>query len=159
MLKFRRKHFIQEFSTPTILKTVILLTMVFLLGLAISVKRGISGVVAYLLLWGFSYPVLYLGACRHCVYYGKRCPVPLEGSCVHHVVAKGTGNFGYTALFWASMAYLLRFMLPARIIVTERLVTQGAAYFGIVSAFWVNHLLVEACPNCINTACPLNPDH
>ena len=47
----------------------------------------------YLALWGLSYPVIYAGACRYCAYYGKACPIPLEGSCVHYFFKKSFGPF------------------------------------------------------------------
>jgi len=159
MLRLPRKHRYSEFSRQANRKTVFLLAAFFLLGMAISARRKIVGPAAYLLSWVFSYPVIYAGTCRKCPYYGKRCPIPLEGACVSSFLARGDGSFGYVQLFWAGVAYLLRMAVPAGIILGDRLRLLGGAYFGVIAAYWTNHLLVEGCPNCINNACPLNPDH
>jgi hypothetical protein len=159
MLKFRRKNHYTEFSTQANRKTVILLSVFFLLGLLISTRRAMRGILSYLSLWILSYPIIYAGTCRNCPYYGKRCPIPFEGSCVQHFFARGNGSFGYAELFWASVTYLIRMLIPLRIILSERLIALGSVYFGIAGAFWGNHFLIEGCPNCINTACPINPDH
>ncbi|MEN6473143.1 MAG: hypothetical protein ABFD81_03945 [Syntrophaceae bacterium] len=159
MLRPPRKHRYSEFPRQASRKAVFLLTAFFLLGMAISARRKIVGLAVYLLAWVLSYPVIYAGTCRKCPYYGKRCPIPLEGSCVGNFLARGAGSFGYAELFWAGVAYLLRMAVPAGIILLDRLRMLGSAYLGIVAAYWTNHLLVEGCPNCINSTCPLNPDH
>lgn len=138
-------------------RTPILLGLLFACGLAVSGK--LRGMAAYLMLWALSYAVIYTGTCRNCAYYGVRCPIPLEGSEVHRFCAKGSGRFGYDALLWASVAYVLRVMLPLVIILRRRMLRTGILYSGLLGAFWINHLFVEGCPHCINTACPLNPDH
>jgi hypothetical protein len=159
MLQFRRRNHYTEYPTQSNRKSMILLTAFFMFGLLISARRAILGMVTYLGLWILSYPVIYAGTCRSCPYYGKRCPVPLEGSCVQHFVRRGNGSFGYPELFWASVTYLLRMLMPLHIIKSDRLITLGSVYLTITGAFWVNHFLVEGCPNCINTACPFNPDY
>jgi len=159
MLRMPRKRRYNEFSRQANRKTVILLTAFFLLGTVISVRRKIGGLAVYLLTWVLSYPMIYAGTCRYCPYYGKRCPIPLEGACVNNFLARGSGTFGYAQLFWAGAAYVLRMAVPSGIILSDRLRVLGSAYLGIIAAFWTNHLLIEGCPNCINSDCPLNPDH
>jgi len=159
MPRVTRKSRLTEFSTMANRNTPGILTTLFLFGMVISARRKISGFAAYLLTWLLSYPLIYAGTCRYCPYYGKRCPIPLEGGCVSAFVARGAGAFGYARLFWAGMAYVLRMSVPAAIIFRDRLRVLGSAYVGVIAAFWTNHLLIEGCPNCINSACPLNPDH
>lgn len=158
MFKAPRKHGYPEFPAQE-RRTPVFLGMLFGCGLALSGKQRRGGIAAYLLLWALSYAVIYTGTCRNCVYYGVRCPIPLEGSVVHRFCAKGSGRYGYASLFWASVAYVLRVMLPIGIMLRHRMIRTGTLYSGLLGAFWINHLFIEGCPHCINTACPLNPDH
>jgi hypothetical protein len=55
---------------------------------------------------------------------------------VHRFFAKKDKGFGSTQLAWATVAYA-----------------------GVLLLFWIIHLRLIGCPNCINTACPLNPEN
>ncbi|BBO76339.1 hypothetical protein DSCW_37560 [Desulfosarcina widdelii] len=114
------------------------------------------GAALYLLLWLGSYGVIYAGACRDWVYYDKSCPIPLEGGCVHRFFRSGSGRFGVASLLWATFAYVMRVFLPLFIVVRERLVAIGLAHIGVLALFWIVHLYLAACPNCVNFRCPLN---
>ena len=154
----RRNHF-SAFPFHANWPTRLLLTLLFLAGFWISWRMRLVGMAVYLLLWLASYGVIYTGTCRYCVYYGKPCPIPLEGSCVHHLFNRGGGRFGFTSLIWAVFAYALRAFLPVFIVVREGLVAVGLGYAGVLALFWIVHLFVSGCPNCINTRCPLNCDY
>jgi len=158
MLRPGRKDRLTNFHIKNNFLTILFLTALFLSGFMISIKLKLPGVVAYVLLWGLSYLILFAGTCKNCVYYGKTCPVPLEGSCVHYFFKKGEEKFGYAALFWATIAYALRICIPVYIIFTSQLIIPGVIYFGILSVFWIIHLRFTGCPNCINYQCPLNPE-
>lgn len=158
LLRPKRKNRFSEFSIRHNAPTVLLLGALFACGLAISIQSGLPAIAAYLLLWGLSYLVIFAGTCRYCAYYGKRCPIPLEGSCVDRVFPKKAGKFGYWQLFWATAAYGLRILVPVWVILEYRLVGWGTAFGTILAGFWIVHLRVTGCPNCINTDCPLNPE-
>jgi hypothetical protein len=158
MLRPERKERLTDFHMKNNFLTISLLIALFFSGFMISLKLKIPGTVFYILLWIMSYLILFAGACKNCVYYGKKCPVPLEGSCVHYFFKKGEEEFGYGALFWATIAYVLRICIPVYIIFTQQLLIPGVIYFGILSVFWIIHLRFTGCPNCINYQCPLNPD-
>lgn len=159
MLKAHRKQKINDFSIDKNLAAIILLAMLFLVGLGIAGKYGFAGAAAYLALWGISYPIIYAGTCRYCVYYGKKCPIPLEGSCVSRFFGKKDSGFGWIQLLWATFVYLLRIFVPAVIIIHDSMFVWGLAYAGVLILFWIVHLRMTGCPNCVNTECPLNPDH
>lgn len=158
MIRAKRKDHLSEFPVRTNWVTVLLIALLFLIGLGITWQLRLSGVVLYGLLWVGSYLVLYVGTCRNCVYYGKRCPVPLEGSCVQYVVRRGNGKFGFSGLVWATLAYVMRIGLPFYIIAKQGMILAGILYGGTLALFWIVHLFVTGCPNCINSDCPLNPD-
>lgn len=159
MFRVRRKNRYAIFPPEATTLTDFLLGFFFFLGFLISLGFKVRGVAAYLGSWALSYIVIYTGTCRRCVYYGRRCPIPLEGSCVHYFLKKGTQPFGYSSLFWATLAYLLRILIPSFAIAYFRRLTLGMAYFGCFVLFWTVHLWVSGCPNCININCPLNPDY
>ena len=158
ILRPKRKHRLSSFNLKDNFLSVCLLTALFLAGSVISLRLDLPGLLSYVLLWGLSYLILFAGACKNCVYYGKTCPVPLEGSCVHYFFKPGNATFGYGALFWATIAYVLRVCIPVYLIFSHKLITYGAVYFSILSAFWIIHLRFTGCPNCINYQCPLNPE-
>jgi len=159
MLRAKRKNRYAEFPIRANWPTVLILAILFFLGLGISWDMKLPGAVLYGLLWVGSYLVIYMGTCRNCVYYGKRCPIPLEGSCVHYFVKPGKAPFGFAGLIWATLAYAMRVALPFFIIVRGNMMVVGSLYGGFLALFWVIHLYVTGCPNCINDECPLNPDH
>ncbi len=154
-----RKERYTVFPVKANLTTVLLLAVVFGVGLHLSLHFRFCGAAAYLALWALSYPLIYAGACRYCAYYGNRCPIPLEGSCVPWFMAPKAGGFGYMALFWATVAYGLRVAVPAAAIVMGNQWREGILFASVLSLFWIVHLRFSGCPNCINTDCPLNPDY
>jgi hypothetical protein len=159
MLRPKKKISLSTFSRKDNFLTTSLLELLFLLGLVVSILESIYATLIYVGLWVFSYFVVYAGACRGCVYYGKSCPVPLEGTCVHHVFKFKKDSFGYHSLVWASFAYLLRVSVPLFLIITRRLYVFGFFYVCVIAVFWFIHLRISGCPHCINKACPLNPEY
>ena len=160
MIRPRRKGRITTFSPGRNWLTTLLLAALFLMGLAIS-WRGLylTGVAVYCLLWAASYIIIFAGACRYCAYYGKSCPIPLEGGIVHRFFAKKDKGFGPIQLAWAPVAYALRAGVPVSVIIIYGQYGWGVSYAGILLLFWIIHLRLIGCPNCINTACPLNPEN
>ena len=158
MLRPRRKNRTAEFDLRQNWLTVSLLAGVFVAGLWLSLRFGGYGGLAYLALWIVSYPVIYAGTCRYCAYSGRKCPIPLEGSCVHYLFARSGRPFGFAQLIWATVAYLLRVIIPVAAIIFHAAFFAGAVYLVLLAAFWFVHLRRSGCPNCINTHCPLNPD-
>jgi hypothetical protein len=159
MIKAKRRNRYKTFPLKTNLATSLILGCIFLHGLILSFKIEPFGLFAYLVLWVVSYFIIYAGTCRNCVYYGKRCPVPLEGSCVNRFFKKGEQPFGYFSLIAATLAYLFRVAVPIAAIALDRMLVQGSVYIGLLILFWVIHLRVTGCPNCVNESCPLNPDY
>jgi hypothetical protein len=137
--------------------TQAMLAVLFLSGLYISILYHPLASIPYILLWLASYLVLFAGTCRHCVYYGKACPVPLEGSMVCHVFPKSGKPFGWPALFFATIAYILRIGIPVVVLVQKRLLAEGIVFGLVFILFWAVHLFISGCPNCMNYPCPLNP--
>lgn len=159
MLRAKRKDNYPSFPFTANIWTAVLLMLLFCLGFLISLRWNAMGAATYMVLWGLSYVIIYAGTCRNCVYYGKRCPIPLEGSCVHRFFERGRNRFGYLSIVWAALAYAFRILVPLFIIINDRWLIGGIAYFGLLALFWANHLGFAGCPNCINTDCPLNPDY
>jgi hypothetical protein len=159
LLRPKRKQHISQFSLSDNYLSVILLGMVFMCGLFIVWTHSLLPVAAYLGLWAFSYIIIYTGTCRYCIYYGKKCPIPFEGSCVPKFFKKKDKPFGYLHLLWAATAYGFRVVLPVFFIFKYTMTGWGIAYFSLLTLFWIIHLRFTGCPNCINTQCPLNPDY
>jgi hypothetical protein len=159
MLKPRRKHRLDEFKGREKTIAAILFAAFFTAGMALSMREGAGYSAAFVILWLASYFVLFAGACRKCVYYGKRCPVPLEGACVHRFFDKSATGFGFSALAFASAAYLLRVAVPVYIIISGAYYREGLVFLAVFILFWLAHLYWTACPHCVNAACPLNPDY
>lgn len=159
MLRPNRKQNLAEFSADKNIFSIILLAALFLVGLTISFKYGLLCLIIYLLLWAVSYAIIYAGTCRYCVYYGKKCPIPLEGSCVHKFFKKKDTGFGWARILWATFVYLLRILVPLVIIIRDSLLVWGLSYTGTLVTFAMVHLWITGCPNCINIECPLNPDY
>lgn len=159
MFKAKRKNTYPSYPAHANAPTVILLTALFLIGGYLCYTRSIFVAIVYILLWVISYLIIYAGTCRYCIYYGKRCSVPLEGSCVGFFFKKRDSHFGYRALGWAIIAYIVRIVLPVYILTQQKLFGWGCLYGGIFLAFWIVHLYITGCPNCMNRNCPLNPDY
>lgn len=153
----KRRGFVGKFSWKDNLATRFTLIALFFLGLYISAQWGPWASAAYVLLWVASYLVLFAGTCRRCAYYGRSCPIPLEGSIVCRVFPKSEKPFTGSALLYASIAYVLRVGLPVGVILQDRLVFEGILLGLIFILFWVSNLFWSGCPNCINYVCPLNP--
>ena len=153
----KRRGSIPVFSWRDNLAAQVLLALLFLSGLYISVLSHPLAAVAYILLWVASYPVIFAGTCRFCAYYGRACPVPLEGSMVCRVFPKSGKPFGWPALFFATAAYILRIGIPVAVIVGKGLLTEGIVFGLVFVMFWAVHLFISGCPNCMNYPCPLNP--
>lgn len=153
----KRRGCVSEFSWRNNLVTRIMLAVLFLSGLSLSILYHPLAAVPYILLWLASYLVIFAGTCRSCVYYGKACPVPLEGSVVCRVFPKSSRPFGWPALFFATVAYVLRIGIPVAVIAEKGLIAEGIAFGLIFTLFWAVHLFVSGCPNCVNYPCPLNP--
>jgi hypothetical protein len=158
LIRPKRKQHLSRFSLSDNYLSVILLGLFFICGLFIVWTHSLWAAFAYLGLWGFSYFVIYAGTCRYCIYYGEKCPIPLEGSCVPRFFKKKEGTFGILQLFWATVAYGFRVVLPIIFIFKYQMTGWGIVYFSILTVFWIIHLRFTGCPNCINTQCPLNPD-
>lgn len=157
MLRPKRKGHYSRFDGVRNLPQALLLAGLFGFGLWMAMLCGFLGVVVYLMLWAASYPVIYAGACRCCAYYGEKCPIPLEGSWVHRFFDRSPKPFGYAALFWALTAYGMRAAMPVAVIIIHGVYIAGLLYAVLFAAFWIVHLRISGCPNCINTACPLSP--
>ncbi len=153
----KRRGRIPVFGLKDNIIEVIALLGLFGFGLYISILYHPILSIVYLILWVSSYFVLYIGTCRYCAYYGKSCPVPLEGSLVCHVIKKSDKPFTFIALVYATIAYLLRVGVPVYVIVYKHLLIEGVIFVTLFVLFWAIHLLHSACPNCINYNCPLNP--
>jgi hypothetical protein len=157
MFKPKRKNHYPSFARERNMPQAVLLAGIFGLGFWISSFVGFRAVAGYLLLWVISYPVIYAGACRYCAYYGKKCPIPLEGSCVQYFFTRSEKPFGYTQLFWALVAYFLRMAVPVAAIVIHAAYFPGLILALLLTVFWIVHLRAAGCPNCVNVTCPLNP--
>ena len=152
----KRKGHIDRFSWKDNLLTRFTLIALFLFGLYISTQYDFRSSIAYILLWVVSYLVLFAGTCRRCAYYGRACPIPLEGSLVCHVLHKSEKPFTWSAIFYASISYVLRIGIPIAVIIRERLVLRGILFGLLFIIFWIAHLFSSGCPNCVNYQCPLN---
>ena len=158
-IRAKRKNRFQEYSWSQKWMTGLLLSFLFIHGLVLSLKPGCPGGLLYIGLWAVSYPVIYWGACRRCVYYGKACPVPLEGSLAQYFFKKSPDSMSISVLIWASVSYGLRIGLPVVIIVSGKMVVHGIIFGGVFLLFWIIHLYLVGCPNCVNENCPFNPDY
>ncbi len=154
----KRKKRLEAYGLRDRAGTVFLLGVFFALGLWISLNAGPEELLIYGLAWGLSYGVIYRGTCAGCVYYGRACPIPAEGECVHLFVRKRQPSFGSASRVWATLSYLLRISVPVFILVRDRNILLGIVYGVIFLLFWIVHLFLSGCPNCLNAACPLNPD-
>lgn len=157
MHRLRCKERLPFFPARKKTATILLLISMFACGLFISADAGWIGITTYIELWIASYAIIYAGTCRYCTYFGKQCPIPLEGSMVHRFFKKKQSGFGYLQLLWATVVYLLRVLMPVIVIFIHRLYAWGLVFFAIFVLFWINHLWVAGCPHCINDECPLNP--
>ncbi len=138
--------------------SALLLLLIFLVGLFLAADLGPTGLTTYLLLWIHSYILVYAGACRHCAYYGKRCPVPLEGGLVNKFFRQSNRKFSVNCLGWAGLAYVLRIIVPLGVILISQRYLAGSVFLAAFVGFWGVHLLFSGCPHCANTECLLNPD-
>jgi len=157
-MRAKRKNHLSAYSFQDRAGVVSLVAVFFALGFWISLTAGLEELLIYLITWGVSYLVIYFGTCAGCVYYGTTCPIPAEGECVPFFAKKKESSFGWSSLAWATLSYLLRISVPVFIVFRDRRVLPGILYGGVFALFWVVHLFLSGCPNCVNTACPFNPD-
>jgi len=129
LIRPKRKQHISQFSFSDNYPSVILLGLLFISGLLIVWPGGLLIAAAYLSLWAASYIVIYAGTCRYCAYYGNKCAIPLEGSCVHQFFEKKEETFGLRQLLWATAAYGLRVVLPVIFIVKYKMIGWGIVFF------------------------------
>src|SRR5210317_1536146 len=95
-LRAKRKAKLSEFTIKEYGINGGLMAILFLFGLFLSWKLSTFAGLLYVLLWVASFPLIHATTCRNCVYYGKQCPVPLEGGCSHLMFERGN-NFGIFA--------------------------------------------------------------
>ena len=157
-IKIKRKKRLSEFTIKEYGINGFFMTILFLFGLYLSYTLSIYAMFLYLLFWVGSYFVIHGTTCRNCVYYGKRCPVPFEGSCSHIIFSRGK-KFGLISIIGAGLAYILRICIPYVAIFHN----DSVSYFILYSAIFLLFLYVlffhTGCPNCINIRCPMNPDN
>lgn len=153
----KRKQRLAEFTIKEYGINAALMLILFLFGLYLSWRLSAFAGMLYLLLWVASFPFIHATTCRHCVYHGKQCPVPLEGGCSHLTFERGN-NFGLLAGVGGFLAYFLRVCIPYVAIVQAGSVMYFALYTGVIVLFFYVLLYHTGCPNCINTKCPMNPD-
>lgn len=154
----KRKNTYDDFTFGNKIINSLLLILFFITGFNICSENGFLSTVMYLGLWVLSYYVIYAGTCRYCAYYGKSCPIPLEGSMVDRFFEKKEG-FGAMQLVWAFVAYFLRIILPLVIGIELGLYKQVGVFLLLYVLFMVFHQKLVGCPNCLNKNCPLNPDY
>ena len=82
-LRAKRKAKLSEFTIKEYGINGGLMAILFLFGLFLSWKLSTFAGLLYVLLWVASYFIIHATTCRNCVYHGKQCPVPFEGSCSH----------------------------------------------------------------------------
>ncbi len=134
--------------------------LLFLEGIFIVAPHGLFHVSVVLVLWILSYPVIYYGMCRTCTYYGRRCPVPGEGSLVHYFLNRREASPGWSAWTMVGLCYVMRLGYP--LICLVRFHTPwwyGVVYGFSIMAFTVVLTRMIGCPYCTRNTCPLNPDY
>jgi hypothetical protein len=156
-LGIKRKNRLSTFTIKEYGINGLLMAILFLFGLYLSWRLSAFAGMLYLLLWVASFFVIHATTCRHCVYHGKQCPVPLEGSCSHLTVDRGN-NFGIFAGLGGILAYFLRVCIPYASIIQGGSMLYFVLYSGVIALFFYVLLYHTGCPNCINTKCPMNPD-
>ena len=153
----KRKNKLSQFTFKEYGINGLFIAVLFLFGLFLSWELSVFAGFMYLLLWVASYFVIHATTCRNCVYHGKRCPVPLEGSCSHLTFERGN-NFGLLAGIGGLVAYFLRVCIPYIALAQAGSITYFILYTGIFALFFYVLFFHTGCPNCINTKCPMNPD-
>lgn len=153
-----RKQRLSEFTIREYGLNGAFVAILFLFGLFLSWKLSAFAGMLHLLLWLLSYPVIHATLCRNCVYHGKPCPVPLEGSCSHLAFDKGH-DFGILAGIGGLVAYFMRVCIPYAAIFQMGAVLHFVLYTGIIAGLLYVLLYHTGCPNCLNRQCPFNPDY
>ena len=153
----KRKKRLSEFTIKEYGINAVLMAILFLFGLYLSWKLSTFAGMLYVLLWLASYPIIHTTTCRHCVYYGKQCPVPLEGGCSHLLFERGN-NFGILAGIGGLLAYFLRICIPYMSIIQAGSYFNFVLYSGMLVLFFYVLFYHTGCPNCVQTKCPMNPD-
>jgi hypothetical protein len=153
----KRKNKLSQFTLKEYGINGVFITALFLFGLYLSWKLSTFAGLLYVLLWVASYFIIHATTCRNCVYHGKQCPVPFEGSCSHLTFDRGN-NFGIFAGIGGLVAYFLRVCIPYVAIFQSGSILYFVLYTGVIGLFFYVLLYHTGCPNCINTKCPMNPD-
>ena len=156
-LGIKRKRTLSEFTVKEYGVNGVFMAMLFLFGLFLSGQLSTFAIFLYVLLWVASYFIIHAATCRNCVYHGKQCPVPLEGSCSHLTFDRGH-HFGIFAGVGGLVSYFLRVRIPYVAIFQSGSILYFISYTGIIAVFFYILFYHTGCPNCVNTKCPLNPD-
>jgi hypothetical protein len=155
--RIKRKDRLSEFTIKEYGVNAAIIAALFLFGLCLSWDLSAFAALLYLLMWAASYILIHATTCRNCVYYGKPCPVPLEGGCSHLMFDRGN-NFGFLAGLGGLLAYFLRVCIPYVAIIQAGSFIYFALYTGVIALFFYVLFYHTGCPNCIQTKCPMNPD-
>ena len=154
----KRKARLTEFTIRQYGVNGAIMAALFVFGLYLSASLSTFALLLYVLLWVASFVLIHATTCRHCAYYGKQCPVPLEGSCSHLLFERGS-NFGVMAGLGGLLAYVLRVCIPYVAIFHMGSLWIFVLYTGLIAIFFYVLLYHTGCPNCISTKCPMNPDY
>ncbi len=153
----KRKKRLSEFTIKEYGINAVIMAALFLFGLFLSWDLSTFAGLLYLLFWVVSYFVIHATTCRNCVYHGKQCPVPFEGSCSHLTFDQGD-NFGILAGVGGLVAYFLRLCIPYVAIFQAGSIMYFILYSSVLASFFYVLFYHTGCPNCIQTKCPMNPD-
>ena len=157
-IKVKRKKRLTEFTLTEHGITAFFMALLFLFGLYLSRTLSIPALLLYLLFWVASYFVIHGMTCRNCVYHGKHCPVPFQGSCSDIFFSKGKG-FGPMSAIGVILTYSLRICIPYAAISRSGSISDFISYTAVFMAFYYVLTFHTGCPNCINLQCPMNPEH
>ncbi len=136
-----------------------ILLLMFLEGLLIVSEYGALHVIVFIILWVASFPVIHYSACRKCMYYGKRCPVPGEGNLVHLLFEKSDSPAHFVDYIGVMLCYGMRLGYPLILLFfNDSLIKLTALILMLtVVLFFLIHSQIIGCPHCKKTKCPANP--
>ena len=157
-LKAKRKKRLVEFTIKESGTTGFFMAILFLFGLYLSWTLSVYAKLLYLLFWVVSFFLIHGMTCRNCVYHGKHCPVPFEGSCSDTFFSKGKG-FGLISTIGVILTYSLRICIPYVAIYRSGSISDFISYTTVFLLFFYVLIFHTGCPNCINLQCPMNPEH
>ena len=134
--------------------------LLFLEGVFILLPYGAIHIAALIILWIFSYPVIFYGMCRKCLNYGRKCPVPGEGDLVGRFFERCDDPPGVSGWFMVGLCYLMRLIYPAVFLFRYDYHWFYSMIYILTILFFFTALgRLVACPNCRNERCFLNPDY